>query len=463
MIIRRDVLKLAIPVIAEQTFIMLMGAINTIMAGHLGKDAVSAIGLVDSVNNIFIAFFSALAVGGTVVVAHYAGRKDYGSANEASKHTIFAGLAISLLITVIMYIFRHGIINILFGMAERNVIDNSLLYLGITLATYPLIAVSTIAFGVLRGAGDTRTPMKITIIMNVLNILLSYFLIYGLRIGTPHLFITIPAYGVKGAAMGIAIARIIGAFLIILALLKGSKIIHLSLDRKLKPDFTMLKSIFGVGIPASVESLIFNGGKLITQIFIVGMGTASIAANYIASSVFGLLNIPGLALSIAATALVGQHMGRREDGEAKDIIIYLTKTSSICLFVLCAAIFPFTGFIASLYTSSKDVIQITEVLLKTAVASMPLLWAVSFLIPAGLKGAGDAKYTMYVSVFSMWAFRITLGYILGVPLKLGVVGVWMGMYADWVARGVFFYVRLQRGKWKGNEVICFDADEPEPE
>lgn len=460
MIIRRDVVSLSVPVIAEQTFIMLMGVINTIMAGHLGKEAVSAIGMVDSINNIFIAFFSALAVGGTVVVAQYAGRNIYDSANEASRHTIFAGVLLSLAITVVLFLLRHSIIGLLFGSAEQYVIDNSLVYFTITLPTYPLIAVTSIACGVLRGAGDTRTPMKVTIIMNILNIILSYVLIYGLKIGTPHIYIDIPALGVEGAAIGIAIARTAGALLILFALLNGSKLIKLSISKDFRPDFDMLRSIFGVGVPASVESLLFNGGKLITQIFIVGMGTASIAANYIASSVFSLINIPGTALSIAATTLVGQHMGRGEAEEAEDTLLYLTKATSVCLFVLCALVFPFSGLIASVYNGSPDVIEITSLLIKSSVLTMPFFWAVSFLIPAGLKGAGDAKFTMYVAIMSMWVFRITLGYILGIPLKLGVLGVWLGMYIDWVVRGILFVIRLRRGKWKNNVVITCVEEAP---
>ncbi len=461
MIIRKDVIKLTVPVILEQTFVVLMGVINTIMAGHLGKEAVSAVGMVDSVNNIFIAFFSALAVGGTVVVAQYAGRGSLGSANEAARHTLYAGFVLSLFITVVLFIFRHSVVSLLFGGAESTVIGYSMVYLQITLPTYPLIAITAIACGVLRGAGDTRTPMKVTIIMNFLNVILSYFLIYGLHIRTAHLSISIPAYGIKGAALGIAAARTIGTALILFTLFKGSKLIKLTIDRHFKLDISMLKAIFGVGIPASVESLLFNGGKLITQIFVVGMGTASIAANYIGGSLFGLINIPGTAISIAATTLVGQHMGRQEKEEAKGMIVYLTKAAGICLFVMCAAIFPFSNFLPSLYTDNGDVIRITGDLLKTAVASMPLFWVVSFIIPAGLKGAGDAKFTMYVSVFSMWAFRITLGYILGVPLKLGVIGVWLGMYIDWMVRGIFFYMRLRRGKWLNNMVICNDGCEDE--
>jgi putative MATE family efflux protein len=453
MLIRKDVLKFTLPVIAEQTFIMIMGVINTVMAGRLGKEAVSAIGMVDSINNIFIAFFSALAIGGSVVVAHYTGQGNRESANEAARHTMLTGLVLSTAVTLVIFIFRYELIKILYGSAEQQVVSNSFTYLNITLFTYPLIALISVACGVLRGAGDTRTPMKVTIIMNFMNVILSYVLIYGLKAGNSHFRIEIPGLGVRGAAFGIAAARTIGAVLIIFVLLNGSKHVKLIINRNFKLDLQMFKSILGIGFPASIENLLFNVGKLITQVFIVGMGTASIAANYIAGSIFGLINIPASALSIAATIFVGQYMGRRECDEAKDTLVYIIKASSACLLVVCAVAFPFTGFLVSMYTNNADVIKITSDLIRSALIAIPALWAVSFTIPAGLKGAGDAKYTMFVSVFSMWAFRITLGYVLGIPLKLGVVGVWMGMYFDWVIRGILFGLRLRNDKWKKNVVV----------
>lgn len=453
MFIRRDVVKLTMPVIAEQAFLMLMGVINAIMAGHLGKEVVSAIGMVDSINNIFIAFFSALAVGGTVVVAQYSGQRNYGYANEAARHTLFSGVLLSIIITLVIFIFRHPLIGMLFGSAEKDVIDNSLMYLAITLTTYPLIALTSVACGVLRGAGDTKTPMKITIFMNFLNVVFSYVLIYGIKFGSVHFQLEIPGLGLRGAAYGIAAARTIGAILVTLVLLRGSKIIKLTVDRTFRPNFEILRSIFGIGLPASVESLLFNGGKLITQIFIVSMGTASIAANYIAGSVFGLINIPGAALSIAATTLIGQHMGRGEKEEARATSMYLVKAASFCLLIACAAIFPLSGLVASAYTGNAEVVEISAFLIKTSLVSMPPLWAISFILPAALKGAGDAKYTLVVSVVSMWLFRITLGYVIGIPLKQGVAGVWYGMYIDWLVRGVLFYTRLRRGKWMRNVVV----------
>ncbi|SHE34868.1 putative efflux protein, MATE family [Caldanaerobius fijiensis DSM 17918] len=452
MLIRKDVLNLTIPIITEQTFVMSMGVINTIMASRLGKEAVSAIGMVDSINNIFIAFFSALAVGGTVVVAQYIGQGNVKYANESAKQAIYSGTLLSLIITTVMWIFRRYMITLLFGSAELSVINNANIYMTITLLTYPLISLQLIASGVLRGAGDTKTPMKITIIMNIINVILSYLLIYGLRINLLFLHMFFVGLGVRGAALGIASARIVGTVAIMLVLIRGSKIIKLTQMQRFKLNTILLKSIFNIGIPASIESLLFNGGKLITQIYIVDMGTISIAANYIAGSVAGLLNIPGSALSIAATTIVGQDMGKGNSDEAKDSMWYLTKLSTLCLTILGAFSFPLAKMLVSLYTQNNDIIILAATLLKWNAVWLPV-WSLAFVLPAGLKGAGDAKYTMVTSIIGMWVFRITLGYILGIPLKMGVVGVWLGMFIDWLIRGILYYIRLQNGKWKEHTVI----------
>lgn len=447
--VRKDIMNLALPVLTEQFFVMLMGVVNTIMVSNIGKEAVSAVGMVDSINNIFISFFSALAVGSTVVIAHFTGQNKISRANESVKQAIFSGLVISLLITLLIFVFKSQLIALLFGAAEPSVIAGIRTYLQITLLTYPLIAVTLTASGVLRGAGDTRTPMKITIIMNIINVILSWLLIYGLK----NPFMNIPGMGVKGAALGIAGARITGTVLILKALISGSKVIKFQNLKGFRLDMNIQKSIFGVGVPASVESLLFQGGRLITQIYIVGMGTASIAANSIALSIFGIVNIPGVAMSIAAVALVGQFMGRGDTEGAEDSIKYILKLASALQLPTAIASIVFANRIILLYTHSPDVIEHAVVLVRTAGVAIPLFWPIAFILSSALKGAGDARYTMIISVSTMWIFRITLGYIFGIPLKLGVLGVWMGMYSDWIVRGGLFYFRLVKGKWKSNTVI----------
>jgi putative MATE family efflux protein len=438
--IRKDVFNLTIPILTEQLFVISLGMVNTMMAGHIGKEAVSAIGMVDSINNIFIAFFSALAVGGMVVVAQFVGQANIKKANETMKQALYSGLIITFLVTVIMWLCQGPIIATLFGTAEAKVISNAHTYLGITLLTYPLITIDLIANGLLRGAGDTKTPMKISIFMNIINVCCTYT------------FINILGLGIIGAALGIAIARISGGIIILLVLIRGSRILKLTNIKKFKFDKSLLKLIFGIGIPASVESLLFNGGKLITQIYIVDMGTIAIASNAIAGSIATMLNVPGNALCTAATALVGKHMGRGDSKEAEKALSYITKLSTISLIAVALIFIPFAGRVASLFTNNKDIIHLASTVLLINSLCIPI-WSISFVLPAGLKGAGDAKYTMVTTLIGMWLFRITLGYLLGIVLKFGLAGVWLGMVIDWMVRGSLYFIRFRSGKWKHKILI----------
>ncbi|MFT5873515.1 MAG: putative MATE family efflux protein [Clostridium sp.] len=438
--IRKDVFNLAIPIMTEQLFVISLGMINTMMAGHIGKEAVSAIGMVDSINNIFIAFFSALAIGGMVVVAQFIGQGNIKKANATMKQALFSGLIITFIITLIMFLLKDPIIAVLFGNAEPAVISNAHTYLSITLLTYPLITIDLVANGLLRGAGDTKTPMKVSIFMNIINVSLTYT------------FINIFGMGIVGAALGIAIARVSGGLIILIVLIRGSKILKLTNIKKFKFDKSLLKLIFGIGVPASIESLLFHGGKLITQIFIVNMGTIAIASNAIAGSVATLLNVPGNSLGIAATALIGRYMGKGELKEAENSLSYITVLSTIFLTVIAVISIPFAGKIVSLFTTNEEIIHLASTVLIINSACIPL-WSISFVLPSGLKGAGDVKYTLVTAIIGMWVFRITLGYLLGVVLNFGLVGIWIGMIIDWVVRGCLYCIRFKKGKWKSKTVI----------
>jgi putative MATE family efflux protein len=446
-LVRKDVYKLAMPILAEQLFVATLGMVNTMMAGHISKEAVSAIGMIDSFNYILIAFFSALAVGGTVVVAQYIGRKDIKMANNAMKQSLYSGVFIGLVITVLIFIFREQLVQVLYGQAEAKVIKYANMYFRITIISYPFIALDLIANGVLRGSGDSKTPMKITMLMNVLNIILGYTFIYGININVLSFHIHTSGMGVEGAALAIAIARTAGGFIALGVLLRGTRLLKLKNLFEFKPNRDILHPIFAVGIPASLESLIFNGGKLITQVFIVGMGTVSIASNTIGNSIATMLNIPGTSISIVATALVGQYMGRRDSNEAQRCLSYLWRMSTICLVVICAISIPTAGLWTSLYTKDPDIIKLTANLLRTNAICIPF-WSISFVLPAGLRGAGDAKYTLVTTIIGMWLFRIFSGYVLGVSLGFGLIGVWVGMYIDWIVRGILYFIRFKKGKWK---------------
>lgn len=455
--LRREVIELTLPVLAEQSFITLMGVINAIMAGHIGKDATAAIGMVDMLNNIFVAIFSALAVGGTVIVAQYTGGSNYRRANESAKQALWAGVILAALITVVLGLFRLPLLGILYGAADPQVLKYALSYLEITLMTYPLIAVTSIACGILRGAGDTKSPARIVILMNIINILSSYLLIFGFPFRLPFGIPAFTGLGVQGAALGIGVARLAGAVMLLYILVRGSLNLKIYRIDRFQPDWELLKAVLNIGIPASIESLFFNAGKLITQTFIVATGTVAIVSNYVAMSLHSLLIIPSNALSTVSTAIVGQYMGRSDRAGAKKVLFYINKLGTVGLVALNLLCFPLFSWFASLYTPDREVIrQVTRLLQFTTF--FLVFWPISFVTPAGLKGAGDVRYTLAISAFSMWVFRISLGYILCINLRMGVLGVWLGMYTDWIIRGIAFTIRMKGEKWQKHIVIRSTGD-----
>ncbi|MBY2476006.1 MATE family efflux transporter [Clostridioides difficile] len=451
MFIRKNVIKLAIPIMIEQIFVMLLGVFNTMMAGHIGEEAVSAVGMVDSINNIFISVFAALSVGATVVVAQQIGKRDSEKVNETIKQALISGVILSFTITILMWVFRTGVINLFYGSAEELVKSNAKLYIEFTLFTYPFIATQQIANGILRGCGDVKKPMYVTMFMNIVNVTLGYILIYGIDLNPLGINLQTPSYGITGAAMSIAIARIIGCIVIIRALFKGNEFISIGKIFPFKIDIETQKSIFNIGIPAGVEQLLFNAGKLIVQVFIVTMGTSAIASNAIGMSIASIINVIGNALALSATTLVGQYIGRGDIKGAKSTLLYLTKFATICLFVVGAIFIPIAPWISSMYTQNTSVIAVSTQLIRSDCLAM-VIWPISFVLSAGLKGAGDTRYTMMTAIIGMWIFRIFTGYVLGVVLEFGVLGIWIGMYTDWLVRGTLYCLRLRGTKWLKHKI-----------
>ncbi len=459
----RVVGKITLPVLVEQFFVVIMGVINTMLASNLGKTAISSIGMIDSISNIIVSLFSALALGGTVTVAQYTGHQDRDSANQTAAQAILSSLAISGAVTITLALLKKPLLMALYGEVEPIVWQNAMDYLSIALWSYVPISIVSVSFGILRGAGDTRTPMTISISMNVLNVLFSSILIYGVRINFGSLVLQLPGYGVRGAAAGLALARVIGMILVLIPLIRGSKKIVLNNLHMFKLRWDILRCIFILGIPASAEQLMFQGGRLVTQTFIARLGTDAMATNTITSSINNISLIPGQAIAIAATAIIGHQIGANKNKEAKQQLIFLVVFSSIAMGLASLIIFITKFGFINLYTQDPQIMSQVSLILSASLLVQPFIYSSSFVIPAGLRGAGDIRYTMIVSIISMWILRIFLGYIFSVILPWGVMGVWIGMFADWFGRSVLFIRRMSHQKWMHHAVFQKQELNQDPE
>lgn len=445
--IRPDVAKLTTPILFEQVFVHLLGIVNTIMASRVSVEAVSAIGMVDSINSVVSAVFSALAIGATVVVAQLFGRRQHDTAASATLQSLVAGSAIAAALALAMILGQDAVLLTLYPGTEPQVLQHMRTYLTITALAYPLTALTVIGCGALRGMGETKSTMKVNTLMNVLNVILSYVLIYGMQLKTEWLEFSFPAYGVAGAATALTLARLSGVAYLFGTVLWRSGYLPESGLRKFRFDRKLLTAIASIGIPASVESMIFSGGKLLVQVILVGMGTVAIASNFIAFSISNLINIPGAALAIALTTLVGQDVGRSDYDAARRTMWHVMRIGWVSMGIIGLIFIPLAPYVVGLYTTDPEVIRMTSILVRMNCVFL-LCYPTTFILPYGLKGAGDARFTVVSTLVGMVIFRLMLGYFIGVTLGFGVIGVWSAMIADWLARSTIYVFRLRGTRWQ---------------
>ncbi|EMM7531860.1 EmmdR/YeeO family multidrug/toxin efflux MATE transporter [Citrobacter braakii] len=436
----REITPLAVPIFLENTCVLLMGVLSTFLVSWLGKEAMAGVGLADSFNMVIMAFFAAIDLGTTVVVAFSLGKRDRRRARSAARQSLVIMTIFATVLAAVIHYFGEQIIDVVAGEATPDVKALALTYLELTVLSYPAAAIALIGSGALRGAGNTKIPLLINGGMNILNIIISSILIYGV--------FSWQGLGFVGAGLGLTISRYIGAFAIIWVLMIGfNPALRIPFKSYFKPlNLAIIWEVMGIGIPASIESVLFNGGKLLTQMFVSGMGTSVIAGNFIAFSIAALINLPGNALGSASTIITGRRLGNGQIAQAEIQLRHIFWLSTIGLTAIAWLTAPFAGVMASFYTHDQDVKEVIVILIWLNAAFMPI-WAASWVLPSGFKGARDVRFAMWVSMLGMWGCRVVAGYTLGIVLGWGVVGVWLGMFFDWAVRAALFYWRMVTGRW----------------
>ena len=437
----KDLSRLILPLIVEQFLAVTIGMADTVMVSSVGEAAMSGVSIVDTINILLINIFAALATGGAIVTSQYLGRGERKNANTAARQLVFSTAFLSLVIMTLCLVFRRQMLYGIFGHAEQDVMANALVYFLVTALSYPFIAVYNAGAALFRSMGNSRVSMLTSIVMNAVNIIGNAVCIYGLKMG------------VLGAALPTLLSRITGAVLIMFLLRDNRHPIFITQLTHIRPDWSMIKRILGIGIPNGLENGMFQIGKIMVQSLVTSFGTVAVAANAVANSVGGIPQIPAVAIGLAMVTVVGQCVGAGDYDAARRYIIRLSKYSYLSMFLtnlpFVLALTPIIGCF-NLHPETAEVAR--QVLLSNS-ACMIFIWVPSFTLPNGLRAANDVKYTMTMSVLSMWIFRVGFSYILGQYLGLGLLGAWCGMYIDWFARAVAFILRFFSGKWKSKQLL----------
>lgn len=441
MFTRKDIIKLMVPLIIEQVLAVAIGMADTMMVASCGEAAVSGVSLVDSINVLLINIFSALATGGSIICAQYIGRDDHANANASAKQLIAATFLVSAVIMIVCLFGNGLILSAIFPNTENAVMENCLIYFFWSAISYPFLGVYNAGAALFRSMGNSRITMVISVAMNLLNIGGNAVLIFGFHMG------------VAGAAIATLVSRIFGAVVTLYLLRWRSHGITIDSLLRWRLDFRMIRTILKIGIPNGLENGMFQIGKILVQGFVASFGTIAIAANAVANSVASMAVIPGAAVGLGMITIVGQCVGARRYDEAKRYMFKLTGLAYVLMAIVNIIIFLLLNPLIGMFNLSSQTASITyELLLYHGIMSS-LLWPMAFTLPNGLRAANDVKYTMLVSVISMWACRIGLSYVFGSIMGLQVLGVWIAMTIDWAVRIIFFLGRVISGRWKKKEVI----------
>lgn len=437
----KDLRKLILPLIVEQFLAVTIGMADTIMVASTGEAAMSSVSLVDAINILLINIFSALATGGAIVASQYLGREDNKRANVAAKQLLLVTTAMSVFIMAVCLIGRNPILDLIFGKIEPEVMDNCRVYFFWSALSYPFLAVYNAGAALYRSMGNSKVSMLTSTLMNAINIAGNALLIFGFHMG------------VAGAAIASLFARMVGAVLITCLLRFKPHVIQLEAVFKLDFQPEMIKNILKFGVPTGLENGMFQIGRLMTQGLVATFGLTATTANAIGMSLSAFPQIPGTAIGLAMVTVVGQCIGARRQEEAKRYTLKLTGLAYLAMGALNLVMLALLPVVIGIYNPSPATAALARELMLYCIACTILLWPASFVLPNGLRAAGDVRFTMTVSIVSMWAFRIGFSYLLAKGIQMGVLGVWIAMTIDWAFRILCFAIRFFRGKWMNKQLI----------
>ena len=433
--------SLLIPVIFEQVLNSLMGTVDTMMVSNVGSAAISAVSLVDSINVLVIQAFSALAAGGAIICSQYIGQKNHEMANKSARQVLFIITAISVAVTILCLIFRIPLLQFIFGKVEADVMTASRTYFFYTAISFPFIALYDAGASIFRSQGNTRGPMTVSVISNVINI------------GGNAVLIWVFHMGVAGAAIATLASRIFCAVVVLWQLRLNRQPIVVKNYYQIRPDGKMIGRILSLGIPSGVENSMFQLGKLSIQSSVSTLGTIAIAAQAMTNILENLNGIAAIGVGIGLMTVVGQCLGAGRKDEAIYYIKKLSIIAEIIIIASCLLVFALTIPITKLGGMEPQSAQMCFHMVTWITIVKPIVWVMAFVPAYGLRAAGDVKFSMLTSCITMWAFRFCLCVYLIRFRGFGPMAVWIGMFTDWTVRGIVFSLRFRSRKWLNHKVV----------
>ena len=412
MFTNRQLVALMWPLLLEQFLAITVGLADSLMVATVGDAAISAVSLVDSISNLMIYIFSAMATGGAAVAGQYIGQRQKEDACNAGQQLIALLGAVSIFFVALLYLFRTQILTVMFGHIEPDVMAATNTYYLYVMASIPGIALYNGGAALFRTMGHSDVSLKVSLLMNSINV--------------------------------------IGNAVLILSLLFNRDLmLHLSDIRGFRVDMRLMKNIFYIGVPSGVENGMFQLGRLVLFSLISTFGTASMVANAIGNTISNFNCFAGQAINLGLAAVVSQCVGAGEFNQARAYLRKIVKWTYGIMAAVNLTIIALLPLIMRVYNVSPEAEKLAVTVTLIHGISSIFIWVPAFMVPGFLRAAGDARFTMLASMLTMWVVRVLLAYVLGKYMGYGVIGVWFAhAIVDWSVRGAIFFLRYRSGKWE---------------
>lgn len=437
----RDLLTLFLPLTVEQGLEYTVGLAASMMVAQVGESAVSGVSLVDFVMALIISIFAALATGGSVIAGQYLGRKDVNNAKKASNQLLKAAFALSIIITGLLYLCKPLILHNLFGAISKEVEHAANQYFMIVAISVPFLALYNAGAAIFRTMGNAKLPMKIMLIMNIVNVAGNAVLV------------TVFHMGVLGVAIPTLVSRAGAALIILFFAHKKDVLLRVTNFITERFDYEMLKKILNIGAPFGFENGMFYLGRLVVLSIVSLFGTASIAANSISGNIVMFEVLPGMAMNLGLSVIIARCIGAGDYEQAKYYKKKVRRIMHISFIISSAIVLACMPLILKVYHLSAEANTMTWTIVIAHAVMMILIWPSGYMLPIVFRGAGDARFPMVVSIISMILCRIALSYVFALGFHMGMLGTWVAMFVDWIVKSIIYEWHYKKDKWTRFQAI----------
>ncbi|MFH1589900.1 MAG: MATE family efflux transporter [archaeon] len=439
--ILKSLIALSIPIIFANVLQTAYQLTDTFWVGRLGTVAVAAVSISFPIIFLIVSLGGGLAMAGTILVAQYKGKEDKDAVNHITSQTLLMVVVISVILAAIGYILSPFFISLM-G-AEPNVFLSAVSYMKISFVGMIFMFTYMVFQSLMRGVGDVKTPVYIVLGTVLLNLILDPLFIFGYGF--------IPAFGVTGAAIATIGTQGLAAIIGIVLLLKGKHQIKLNLN-DLKPDIHLIKKMFKIGFPASIEQSTRALGMTIMTFLVATFGTLTLAAYGIGSRILSFVIIPALGLSMATSTLVGQNIGAGKINRAEKITKLSAFIGFIILTIVGIIMFLFAKQISAAFIPGElEAIQSSALFIRIMALTFGFI-GIQMSLNGAFRGSGNTMISMALSIVSLWVLQFPLAYVLSTHTHFAEVGIWMAFPIANTIAAIIAIVWFTKGTWKQKKI-----------